>query len=59
MYDVSLGADVNVGNIFDGATFLAVNAASAVWMVSNNANANTTSSASPSVTLMAFNWPTK
>lgn len=56
MYDVSTGS-VTVGNILDGATFLAVNGTSAVWMI--NGGANSTSSASPSVTLMAFNWPSK
>jgi hypothetical protein len=56
MYDVSNGP-VTVGNILDGATFLAVNGTSAVWMVNNAAN--TTSSASPVVSLMAFNWPSK
>ena len=57
MYDVSLGSDVNVGNIFDGSTFLAVNGTTAVWMI-NNAS-GTTSHANSSITLMAFNWPTK
>jgi hypothetical protein len=53
MYDVSQGSDVNIGNTLDSATFVAVNGASAVWMV----NSNTTSKTGPSVTLMAFNWP--
>ncbi len=57
MYDVSLGSDVTVGNIFDGSTFLAVNGITAVWMV--NSASSTTSHASPSITLMAFNWPAK
>jgi hypothetical protein len=52
MYDVSQG-DVNIGNTLDNATFVAINGASAVWMV----NSNTTSKTGPSVTLMAFNWP--
>lgn len=57
MYDVSLGSDVNVGNIFDGSTFLAVNETTAVWML--NSVSSATSNASPSITLMAFNWPAK
>ncbi len=57
MYDVSLGSDVTVGNIFDGSTFLAVNGTTAVWMVNNGAS--TTSNTSTSITLMAFNWPAK
>jgi hypothetical protein len=57
MYDVQVGLGVPVGNILDGATLLAVNGASTVWMVNNGANA--TSNAKPLVTLMAFNWPTK
>jgi len=57
MYDVSLGSDVTVGNIFEGSTFLAVNGTTAVWMV--NSGSSTTSSQGPSITLMAFNWPAK
>ena len=57
MYDVSQRSDVSVGTIFDGSTFMAVNGSSAVWML-NNAS-NTTASANPSITLMAFNWPGK
>jgi len=57
MYDVPVGFDVQVGNILDGATLLAVNGACTVWMVNNGTNA--TSNAKPLVTLMAFNWPTK
>jgi len=56
MYDVSQGSDVNIGNTLDSATFVAVNGASAVWMV-NSTTSNTTSKTGPSVTLMAFNWP--
>jgi hypothetical protein len=56
MYDVTTGP-VPIGNILDGATFLAVNGTSAVWIINNAANA--TSSAGPAVTLMAFNWPLK
>jgi len=56
MYDVSQGSDVNIGNTLDSATFVAVNGASAVWMVNSNTS-NTTSKTGPSVTLMAFNWP--
>jgi hypothetical protein len=56
MYDVSQGSDVTVGNTLDSATFLAVNGASAVWMV-NSTTSSTTSKTGPSVTLMAFNWP--
>ena len=57
MYDVSLGSDVTVGNIFDGSTFLAVNGTTAVWMV--NSGSSTANKPSPSITLMAFNWPAK
>ncbi len=53
MYDVSQKSDVNVGTIFDGSTFLAVNGSSAVWMLNNTSNTK------PSITLMAFNWPGK
>jgi hypothetical protein len=56
MYDVSQGSDVTLGNTLDNATFVAVNGASAVWMVNSNTG-NTTSKTGPSVTLMAFNWP--
>ena len=56
MYDVSQGSDVNIGNTLDSATFVAVNGASAVWMVNSNTS-NTTSKTGPSVTLMAFDWP--
>ena len=52
MYDVSQGNDVNVGSTLDNATFVAINGASAVWMVSS-----TTSKTGSSVTLMAFDWP--
>jgi len=57
MYDVSQRTDVNVGTIFDGSTFLAVNGSSAVWMLKNASN--TTNNAGTSITLMAFNWPGK
>ena len=57
MYDVSQKTDVSVGTIFDGSTFLAVNGGSAVWML-NNAS-DTTATPTPSITLMAFNWPGK
>jgi hypothetical protein len=57
MYDVSLGSDVNVGNIFDDSAFLAVNGTTAVWMV--NSTSSATSNPSPSITLIAFNWPAK
>ena len=57
MYDVSQKSDVSVGSIFDGATFLAVNGSSAVWMLNNASNA--TPNANPFITLMAFNWPGK
>jgi hypothetical protein len=57
MYDVSQRSDVDVGAIFDGSTFLAVNGSSAVWMLKNGSS--TTSNAGTSITLMAFNWPGK
>ena len=57
MYDVSQRSDVDVGTIFDGSAFLAVNGSSAVWML-NNAS-STTANAKTSLTLMAFNWPGK
>jgi hypothetical protein len=57
MYDVSQRSDVNVGTIFDGSTFLAVNGSSAVWMLKNASS--TTNNAGTSITLMAFNWPGK
>lgn len=57
MYDVSQKSDVNVGTIFDGSNFLAVNGSSAVWMLKNGSS--TTNNASTSITLMAFNWPGK
>jgi hypothetical protein len=56
MYDVITGP-VTVGNILDSATLLAVNGTTAVW-ISNNAS-STSSNTSPSITLMAFNWPVK
>ncbi len=54
MFDVSTGL-VTVGNILDNATFLAVNGTTAVWLL--NSTSNATSNSSPSITLMAFNWP--
>ena len=57
MYDVSQRSDVNVGTIFDGSTFLAVNGSSVVWMLKNASS--TTNNAGTSITLMAFNWPGK
>ena len=57
MYDVSQRSDVNVGTIFDGSTFLAVNGSSAVWMLKNASS--TTNNAGTYITLMAFNWPGK
>jgi hypothetical protein len=57
MYDVSQRSDVNVGTIFDGSTFLAVNGSSAVWMLKNALS--TTNNTGTSITLMAFNWPGK
>jgi len=57
MYDVSQRSDVNVGTIFDGSTFLAVNGSSAVWMLKNASS--TTNNTGTSITLMAFNWPGK
>ena len=54
MFDVSTGL-VTVGNILDGATFLAVNGTTAVWML--NSASSATSNSSPSITLRAFNWP--
>jgi len=56
MYDVSTGP-VTVGNILDGATLLAVNGTTAVWIVNNASSA--TNKTRPSITLMAFNWPAK
>lgn len=58
MYDVQSQSYVNVRDTLNGAAFVAVNEASAVWTVSNNAP-NTTGNTSPLVTLMAFNWPAK
>jgi len=56
MYDVTTGP-IPIGNILDSATFLAVNGTSAVWIVNIETSAiNNTGS---SITLMAFNWPTK
>jgi len=55
MYDVSQG-DVNIGNTLDNATFVAINGASAVWMVSSTTS-NVTSKTGPSATLMALDWP--
>ena len=57
MYDVSQRYDVNVGTIFDGSTFLAVNGSSEVWMLKNASS--TTNNTGTSITLMAFNWPGK
>lgn len=55
MYDVA-GGYVTVGNTLDGASFVAVNGASAVWMVSNGGTVTPSNAGSP-VTLTAFNWP--
>jgi hypothetical protein len=57
MYDVQSQSYVNVRDTLNGAAFVAVNEASAVWIVSNATN--TTNNANPLVTLMAFNWPAK
>ncbi len=57
MYDVQSQSYVNVRDTLNGAAFVAVNEASAVWVVSNAKN--TTNNANSLVTLMAFNWPAK
>ena len=57
MFDVATTSVVSVGNVLDGAHFLAVNGDTTVWIADNVTN--TTNSANPPVTLLAFNWPTK
>ncbi len=55
MYDEQLQSPVTVGETLSGASFVAVNGTTAVWMI--NDKTNTTSTIIPTVTLMAFNWP--
>ena len=57
MLDVATTSAVSVGNVLDGARFLAVNGDTTVWTVDDTTN--TTDGANPPVTLLAFNWPTK
>ncbi len=57
MFDVATTSVVSVGNVLDGAHFLAVNGDTTVWIADDVTN--TTNSANPPVTLLAFNWPTK
>jgi hypothetical protein len=57
MFDVNTASMVSVDNVLDGAHFLAVNGDTTVWTADNVTNM--TNNANPSVTLLAFNWPTK
>jgi hypothetical protein len=55
MYDVAAKTDITVGNVLDGAQFLAITGNSAVWTV--NTPINTPNLAGSVATLMVFNWP--
>src|SRR5205085_10535259 len=63
MYDAAAKTDISVGNILNGAQFLAVNGNTGVWTVVNTQNTTTTTTntnaAGPLATLMTFNWPIK
>ena len=57
MYDVQSQSFVNVGDTLNGASFVAVNGNTTVWILDSatNSNVNTRLSAN----LYAFNWPNK
>ena len=57
MYDVPAKTDITVGNVLDGAQFLAITGNTAVWSVGTTSATPNTSG--PVATLMAFNWPRK
>ena len=63
MYDAAAKTDISVGDILNGAQFLAVNGNTGVWTVVNTQNTTTTTTntnaAGPLATLMTFNWPIK
>ncbi|HLH61684.1 MAG TPA: hypothetical protein VKV20_08375 [Ktedonobacteraceae bacterium] len=56
MYDVQTASDVVVGQVLNGANFVAVNGNTAIWTASNNTVTPSTTSANTSTTLLAFNW---
>ena len=55
MYDVQTTSDVTVGQVLNGANFVAVNGDTTVWTV-DTGNTTPTPGLGPVVTLMAFNW---
>lgn len=57
MFDVDTASPVSVGNVINGAHFLAVNGDTAIWTADDGTN--TANATNPLVTLLAFNWPTK
>ena len=57
MFDVATTSAVSVGNVLDGARFLAVNGDTTVWTI--DVPTNVSDNTNPAVTLLAFNWPTK
>jgi len=57
MYDVLTKTDITVGDVLNGAQFLAINGNTAIWAV--DTSTAPTNNTSPTATLMAFNWPHK
>ncbi|HKV56673.1 MAG TPA: hypothetical protein VJO32_00265 [Ktedonobacteraceae bacterium] len=62
MYDVPTQNDVTTGNTLNGASFLAVNGDSAVWLANNPTTNSATNNvpvqgAPTPVNFFAFNWP--
>ena len=55
MFDATTRTNVTVGDILNGAQFLAVNGDAAVWTI--NTLATPSAVTDSSATLMAFNWP--
>nr|HET6904845.1 hypothetical protein [Ktedonobacteraceae bacterium] len=56
MYDVPAKTAITVGTVLDGAQFLAINGNTAVWAVGPAVDSST-NTATPAMTLSAFNWP--
>lgn len=57
MYDVLTKTTITVGDVLNGAQFLAINGNTAIWTV--DTSTDPTNNTSSTATLMAFNWPHK
>ncbi len=55
MYDVQTASDVIVGQVLNGANFVAVNGNTTIW-TTDNGTVTPTTGAGTSTTLLAFNW---